>query len=156
MLVLLNVDSCPVFSVDGFGIRQCLDVPHVPPRSNFSHLPLSTSSTARPHSYQRLKHFYKVRSARQKNNWKQSWCISCSHQSYWINHCHLAPRQPRTSLSAAPSACGPQECWVMRDGKGHPGIRLPALLGRKERSVMWGCVCLFTLTCEVFSSCFHP
>lgn len=56
-----------------------------------------------------------------------------------INHCHLALRQPHTSLSATPSACSPQECWVMRDGKGHPGIRLRAMLGRKERCV-WACL----------------
>lgn len=74
-----------------------------------------------------------------------------------INHCHLAPRQPHTSLCGAP-ACSSQECWVMRDGKGHPGIRLRAMLGRKERCVMWGCASLFTLTRRVvyLGICFRP
>lgn len=56
-----------------------------------------------------------------------------------INHCHLAPRQPHASLSAAPSACSPQECRVMRDGKGHPGIQLLAMFVRKERCVVRVC-----------------
>lgn len=70
-----------------------------------------------------------------------------------INHCHLAPRQPHTSLSTAP-ACSSQECWVMSDGKGHPGIRLRAMLGRKEICIMWGCGSLFTFTWVIFSCAF--
>lgn len=126
--------------------------------NHFSHLP-SSSSNSTPSFIPKLplKHFYKVRSARSNNNWKQSCCISCSHQSYFDQSLSPGPTPTsHASLSAAPSACSPQECWVMRDGKGHPGIRLRAMLGRKERCVMWGCVRLFTFTSEVFSFCFHP
>lgn len=64
-----------------------------------------------------------------------------------INHCHLAPHQPHASLSAAPSACSPQECWVMSDGKGHPGIWLRAMLGRKERCVVRVCELVYIYIC---------
>lgn len=57
---------------------------------------------------------------------------------------------PWASLTPAPVAhrhAAPQECWVMRDGKGgHPGVRLRSMLGRKGWCVMWGCACLFTLS----------
>lgn len=43
----------------------------------------------------------------------------------------------------------------MRDGEGHPGIQLPAMLGRKERRGVSGCVRVFTFR-RVFSLCFHP
>lgn len=51
-----------------------------------------------------------------------------------INHCHLAPRQPHASLPAAPSACSPQECWVMRDGEGASRHPVTSHVGKKGRT----------------------
>lgn len=49
-----------------------------------------------------------------------------------INHCHLAPRQPHTSLCGAP-ACSSQECWVMRDGKGASRHPITSHVGKKGK-----------------------
>lgn len=51
--------------------------------SLFSHLASAAASSAAPSFIPTLplKHVYKVRSGRSNNNWKQSRCVSCSHQS---------------------------------------------------------------------------
>lgn len=108
------------------------------PLNHFSHL---TSSSSRSTTSFIPELFYKVRSARSNNNWKQSRHISCSRQSYFQS---ITVTWPCANLSPVPPPhprhVSPVECWVMSDGKGHPGIRLQAMLGRKERCVMWLCV----------------
>lgn len=119
--------------------------PVCPVQSHFSH---STSSSS---TLLHLKLYYTVRSAG-SNSESRAGASAGTINHTLINHCHLALRQPHTSLSTTPSACSPLECWVMRGGEGHPGIRLQAMLGRKERRVMRMSVGKFTFT---FRLCFH-
>lgn len=100
----------------------------------FSHLPLSTSNTASSFIPKLLlKHFYKVWSARSKNNWKQSWCISCSHPSY--SDQSLSPGPAPTShqslcraLGMWPSGMLGNEGW--QGASRHP---ITSLVGKKGK-----------------------
>lgn len=87
------------------------------------------------------KHFYKVRSVGSHNNSKQSWCISCSHQSYLDQSLSPGPapishESHYHTLGMKPPGMLGNEGW-----RGASRYQITSHVGKGD--VMWSCVCVF-------------